>query len=111
MPSFLALRRICIAIGLVYVSPETSCHPASRENLWNILEEEIAIYSTLGNVVLTGDFNARTSSLPDYIENGVDQFIPVPSNYRVDTPVPRQSEDNVVNNYGKQLLLLASCEL
>ena len=95
----------------MYVSPETSCLPASRENLWNILEEEIAIYSTLGNVVLTGDFNARTSSLPDYIENGVDQFIPVPSNYRVDTPVPRQSEDNVVNNYGKQLLLLASCEL
>ena len=52
--------------GLVYVSPEISCHPASRENLWNTLEEDIAIYSTLGNVILTGDFNARTSSLPDY---------------------------------------------
>ena len=89
---------------LAYVSPETSCHLASRDNLWNLLEDEIANYSSLGYIVLTGDFNARTSSLLDYIANDSDQHIPLPPDYEIDTPVPRHSEDNVVNRYGKELL-------
>lgn len=89
---------------LAYVSPETSCHLASRDNLWNLLEDEIANYSSLGYIVLTGDFNARTSSLLDYIANDSDQHIPLPPDYEIDTPVPRHSEDNVVNHYGKELL-------
>ena len=48
-----------VFLCLAYISPESSCHPASRDNLWNLLEEEIASFSNCGHI-LTGDLNART---------------------------------------------------
>lgn len=53
---------------------------------------------------MTGDFNARTGSLPDYVNHDSDLHIPLPPDYMVDTPIPRKSEDCVVNNYGRELL-------
>jgi len=41
----------------------------SRNSLWNILKEEIANFSTTGHILLTGDFNACTGSLPDYVNH------------------------------------------
>ena len=52
---------------LVYVTPETSTHQSSRNSVWKILEEEIAIFSTTGHILLTGDFNAHTGLLPDCV--------------------------------------------
>ena len=68
------------------------------------MEHEIAKFYSLGHLVLTGDFNARTNSLPDYIVDDSDQHIPLPPDYEVNTPVPRHSEYKTVNNLGKELL-------
>ena len=47
---------------------------------------------------MKGDLNARTGVLPDYnIPNDSDQHIPLPSDYLVDFPFPRKSEDATVN--------------
>ena len=74
--------------------------------MWNILEDETAKFSALGHIVLTGDFNARTSSLPDYVADDSAFYIPLPPDYEVDTPVTRYSQDKSVNNFGKELLTL-----
>ena len=49
-----------VFLCLAYVSPETSCHLASRDHLWSLLGEEIANFSSAGHIILTGDLNART---------------------------------------------------
>ena len=69
-----------------------------------MLQEEIAAYSTKKHVILTGDFNARTGTLPDYVELDTGKYIPLPPEYTVDLPIPRSNCDSVVNNYGKELL-------
>jgi exonuclease III len=89
---------------LAYVSPESSCHPASRDNLWNLLEEEIAEFSNHGQIIITGDLNARTGNLPDYATHDSDLHLPLPPDYTVDSAMRRKSEDKVVNNFGKELL-------
>ena len=83
----------------MYISPKTSTQQSSRNSVWNTLEEEIANFSTSGHIVLTGDFNTHTCSLPDHVTHN-----PLPPKYMVDTPIPRKSEDSVVNNYGRELL-------
>ena len=101
---FFGLDKDRLYLCLAYVSPETSCHPASRDSLWNIFDKGIAKFYSPGHVVLTGDFNARTSSLPDYIVDDLDQHIPLPPDFEVDTPLPRHLEDKTVNNFCKELL-------
>ena len=95
-----------VFLCLAYVSPDTSCHPASRDSLWSLLEEEIAAFSTTGHIILTGDFNARTGSLPDYVTYDSDSHIPLPPDYTADEPIPRMSEDKRVNSHGRELLEL-----
>ena len=92
---------------LAYVSPETSSHSASRDNIWNLFEEEIAYFSTIGNILLTGDLNARTGLLPDFVNYDTDLYVPLPNGYIIDKSIPRQSEDAITNRYGRELLLLS----
>ena len=64
------------------------------------------------HIILTGDFNARTSSLPDYIVMDSEQYVSVLPEYTVDTPVTRAFKDKTTNLYGKELLdLCISSEL
>ena len=51
-------------ICLCYISPALSTHTSSRENIWLDLEREIKIsyFGEKGNIMLTGDLNARTST-------------------------------------------------
>lgn len=86
------------------VSPETPTHQSSRDSMWSLLEEEIAYFSTIGHIILTGDFNARTGILPGYVSHDSNLHIPLPPDYSVNTPIPRESEGRIVNNYGRELL-------
>ena len=54
--------------------------------------------------MLTGDFNARTGSLPDFIAPDSCDHIPLPPDYIVDHCEPRSSEDSHHNAYGLELL-------
>ena len=68
------------------------------------MQKEIAAFSVNNHIILTGDFNARTGSLPDYIVMDSDQYVPVLPEYTVDTPMTRASMDKTTNSYGKELL-------
>ena len=81
-----------LLLCLVYVSPDTSTHQSSRDNIWNMLEDEIANFSKVSHIILTGDFNAQTSLLPDHVTHDSDLHILLPPDYLVDTVIPRKSE-------------------
>lgn len=76
---------------LVYITPEYSCHVSSSDNIWGFLQEEIAMFSMNGHIMLTGDFNARTGIMPDYINDDSASFIPLPPDYSIDKFYPRNS--------------------
>ena len=101
--SFFGFKRD-VFLCLVYISPETSTHQNSRDNLWLLLEDEIAQFSTCGHIIITGDFNARTGSLPDFILNDSSMHIPLPHDYVDDETIARVSKDKTMNNYGRDLI-------
>jgi exonuclease III len=51
---------------LVYICPANSSFAAKRDDLFEIIENDIASYSKSGDCLVCGDFNARTSTHPDY---------------------------------------------
>lgn len=58
-------------------------------------------------MVISGDLNARTQDLPDYIIDDADKYLPVPEFYQSDNfSIPRKSRDlhGDVNIHGKSLL-------
>ena len=87
-----------------YISPESSCHTSSRDNLWNMLREEIANFSNEGDIMITGDFNARMGEQQNFLDNDSDDYIPLPPDYQLDECPPRYSQDKRTNNYGHELL-------
>ena len=71
-------------------------------DLLDSLEKEISNYSTCGDVMICGDFNARTSFTPDYYEA---DHLPVYQSYAVDLPsIPKVSKDTVIDSRGKHCL-------
>ena len=98
-----------VYLCLVYISPT---NVASRDSILSLLQEEIATFSVNNHIVLTGNFNARTGLLPDYIVMDSNQYVPVLPEYTVDTPVTRASNNKTTNSYGRELLdLCISSEL
>ena len=91
-------------VCLCYISPETSTHQSSRNNIWNLLKEEIATFSSKGCIILTGDMNARTGIRPDFVPSDSNEHVPLPPNYVADVDIPRTSEDSCINAYGRELL-------
>ena len=75
-----------------------------------MLENELASYTTTFNdypLIICGDLNARTASLPDFIEFNNDHFVPTDLAQSGNFDLPhRESMDKVVNNYGRRLLEL-----
>ena len=73
---------------------------------------EIAEARMSGQVLLTGDFNARTAHLSDQFEDDLSDHVALPSDHEFDmsqyAALLRQSCDAVVNDFG--LLLLQLCQ-
>lgn len=67
------------------------------------IEEDIIKFSKCGNVLLMGDFNARTSNSPDALNGDSDIVIPL---YNDDTIPNRKSLDKTLDTRGKHLLEL-----
>ena len=66
---WLKLRYRHIPLPGIHISRNTT-YVASRDNVCNLLEEE-NVY-----IISTGDFNARTDSLPDFVSMDTDEFVP-----------------------------------
>jgi len=93
---------VCIA----YLPPENSTY-SKRCNIdcLNILEEQIQHFSTIGNIILLGDLNARTAKGADFIQDDNDKYLPDIIPYIIDNDMPqRHNEDNVLNDRGSALL-------
>ena len=93
-------------ICLAYIPPSQSSYTQNLPmDLLDSLDKEISYYSTCGDVMICGDFNARTSSTPDYIVNDEADHLLVYQSYAVDQPsIPRVSKDTVIDSRGKKLL-------
>ncbi|CAG2236161.1 unnamed protein product [Mytilus edulis] len=94
----------------VYIPPVNSTH---YENDYTQLEKEISTYSNKGQIALIGDFNSRTSSHPDFIENDDPDLFNIhsqnilPQNYDVDQFLKRRNnQDKILNAQGNNLLEL-----
>ena len=92
-------------IGCVYIPPENSTYGRKHTAaIWDRLESELREYSSKGQVILCGDFNARTGTLTDYIENDLDNsFCPMPSGYQSDVLHDRRSMDKSIHKNGRRL--------
>lgn len=88
-------------ICFTYRRPLKSAEHSSE--YFDLLEHEIAIYSGKGNVMLSGDLNARIGNLKDYIPEDKVGNIPLPDYYVNDTALPRQNLDNTINPEGRLL--------
>ena len=61
-----------IFIGTVYFSPQTKKNKTLTESLIYDLATDIMHFEQLGNVILQGDFNARTNNATDHTDNSKD---------------------------------------
>lgn len=95
---------------LCYLPPQNSTYYNSvAEYPLDVITREAHTAATLGNVLLAGDFNARTGTAPDWTSFAelaeLEQYIhdlpttPVPT-----TPSPRQNKDTKINPQGRALL-------
>ena len=99
-----------IYLASVYISPEhTSGNVPDIDSVYSQLLQDIEVYSKYGDIVIQGDFNAYTSTEPDYIMADEITFANYSDNHYVsDTNLPRNNLDTKhSNNSGK--LLLSIC--
>lgn len=94
-----------IYVCIIYISPQTSAYSKRRDDIFPLIEADIARLSSLGSCLLMGDFNARTGVEPDFILNDTCKYLNVHSTYIVDTPIARNNVDtHTVDMHGKLLL-------
>ena len=72
-----------IYLCFLYNSPENSSYRQSFENdLFELIENDIWLFSENGSVIIMGDMNARTGNASEFIENEFhNQNIPLFENY------------------------------
>ena len=99
---------------VVYAAPHTSTHHDSAHavDVYEQLQQEIADVQELGDVLLAGDFNARTGQGADFVDAALvaaspEGALPLP---QLPTGLrPRRSCDQgAINLFGRQLLALCS---
>ena len=94
-----------IFLGTVYFSPE-KMEKQSNTNYIDELDEDLLYFSQRGDVILQGDFNARTGHLQETIDNvrNMDSFLSLPDTLSEEPRVTRRNScDGHVDNRGKQL--------
>ena len=57
-----------IFVGTVYLSPANTKNRSVNSTLLSVLYDDIVKISDLGDVMVLGDFNARTSICPDFVD-------------------------------------------
>ena len=86
----LGLGQAYIFLVAVYLPPLQPQRKAG-EGVISILEKEIHKYSTQGQILLLGHFNARTGTLNDFIENDAEDFLTIHNTYHRDTLCPKRN--------------------
>ena len=95
-----------IFMAVVYAAPASSYAPLNVD-VFETLENDLALYNSLGSCFLCGDFNGRTATENDYCLN--DNFFSVSSSdgYVLDRAIQRNNVDpHLPDSHGKKLLSL-----
>ena len=67
-------------------------------------------FSQKGNIIVHGDFNARTGDMQETISDDDNVFLNVPEDYEADETYIRQSQDSgTINSRGRNLLKNLHC--
>ena len=72
--------------------------------IFDQLERDIVHFSTLGSVILMGDFNSRTGKYSDTVSQEGNSIITNDQSESAFQPAQRNSFDNLLNSHGKKLL-------
>lgn len=111
-------NHIDLYIAAVYIPPSDSkFHDIYDCDLFTTLNDSITKYTELGNMLITGDFNARTGALLDYIDSDglfseINNHISEVMSYIPDTePGPRSTMDRKINTFGRKLINLCKSSL
>ena len=95
-----------IFLAAVYLPPLQSQRKAG-EDILSVLEQDIHKFSKQGQIILLGDFNARTGTLNDFIENDCQDFTATDNAYDLDKNWPkRNNADYSFNKLGDETLRL-----
>ena len=95
-----------VYLAAVYLPPLQSQRKAGDDVL-SVLEQEIHKFSTQGQIILLSDFNARTGTLNDFIENDCQNFTAADTAYNLDKNWPkRNNADYSFNKLGDEILRL-----
>ena len=102
-----------IYICACYIPPEGSSVYTNNTDVnidpYQLIEEDIIRYQELGDIMLMGDFNARTACNIDFIENDNDWLpnVELSQCYPRDIYISkRANHDTVTNKFGEKLLNL-----
>lgn len=72
--------------------------------IFDQLERDIVHFSTIGSVILMGDFNSRTGKYSDTVSQEGNSIITNDQSESAFQPAQRNSFDNLLNSHGKKLL-------
>ena len=107
---FFGLQRN-IYLGTVYFSPQ-AYENAKHEDYITELENDVAYLSRKGDIIIQGDFNARTGEAQEFITDDANSAIfhdSLPDDYESDIQIIRQSLDKGnVDKRGTQLIDLCT---
>ena len=106
---FFTWMMIFMCVMFIYISPVNSSYSSQRDDIFDLLEHNIANFSKLGKCVLLGDFNARTSLEADFIVHDSDTFVDVNCDYVIDEPLLRRNV--VMANPSCSYVSVVDCEL
>ncbi len=97
-----------IYLGAIYLPPEKSSYYANQTiDSWDVVEREITIFKGKGDLLLCGDFNARTGRLQDFIPHDChDKYVNLPNSYTPDPHniIERNNLDCTINSHGRRLV-------
>ena len=97
-----------IFICFAYIPPASSVYAKNLTyDLIDDLSEEISKFQSQGNILIAGDFNAKTSTENDFVSDIDDKHSPIHEidTYNCDPPIKRNNSDkHGVDGQGRRLL-------
>ena len=95
-----------IYVAVTYICPNNSSFTGKAGDTFELLELDISKYEQLGNIIICGDFNARTNTEPDYcLDENLQKYVNMRYHYPADIAIARGNTDNnPVDSHGRKLL-------
>ena len=99
---YFCLAYIPLEDSRVYKNPNSNLF---QFDFYQKIASDVLQFGECGEILLCGDFNARTGAKADFIDNlNLDRFVGTLSPEIIDNSPMRKSHDKAVNSFGNKLL-------